>query len=235
MDMKIIKKNWLYNINIAMGISIVVAGGLGFTSLLFLNDPILKGWMSNVFDVYYLYKRFYVISIVALSMYPIFAFKSICSQRGKEKIYLNTSNLPFSKKRLFWKGIKGWLMIFPIYLLVGVIIDLLSRGKIKTFGIAYLISFLQPIAIIIFGFAFQMQMISAIILVNGKRIKWYKVISGIIIGNIILTGLCMLGIEVLNIDTLTNLNWIIGIIEVFIIGSIVFLSTCWKYIEDMNR
>jgi len=229
-----IKKNWLDDVNTVILIFMSSAVVIGIVSLLFINiKPRTKEEFQVIKDIY---NQIFTMSLVGLSTYPFFAFRAICPQTGKEKIYLNTSNLPFSKKKLFWKGIKGWLMIFPIYLLVGILVGLLFSIKTETSGIVYLGSILQPIiAIIVFLLVLQIQVIVTIILVSAKRIKWYKAMSGIILGNIILMALCMLGIEVLNIDTLTNLNWMLGILIVFIIGSIVLLSTCWKDVENMNR
>jgi len=234
MEMVKIKKNWLDDVNTVILIFMSSAVVIGIVSLLFINiKPRTKEEFQVIKDIY---NQIFTMSLVGLSTYPFFAFRAICPQTGKEKIYLNTSNLPFSKKQLFWKGIKGWLMIFPIYLLVGILVGLLFSIKTETSGIVYLGSILQPIiAIIVFLLVLQIQVIVTIILVSAKRIKWYKAMSGIILGNIILMALCMLGIEVLNIDTLTNLNWMLGILIVFIIGSIVLLSTCWKDVENMNR
>ena len=234
MGMVKIKKNWLDDVNTVILIFMSSAVVIGIVSLLFINiKPRTKEEFQVIKDIY---NQIFTMSLVGLSTYPFFAFRAICPQTGKEKIYLNTSNLPFSKKKLFWKGIKGWLMIFPIYLLVGILVGLLFSIKTETSGIVYLGSILQPIiAIIVFLLVLQIQVIVTIILVSAKRIKWYKAMSGIILGNIILMALCMLGIEVLNIDTLTNLNWMLGILIVFIIGSIVLLSTCWKDVENMNR
>ena len=234
MGMVKIKKNWLDDVNTVILIFMSSAVVIGIVSLLFINiKPRTKEEFQVIKDIY---NQIFTMSLVGLSTYPFFAFRAICPQTGKEKIYLNTSNLPFSKKQLFWKGIKGWLMIFPIYLLVGILVGLLFSIKTETSGIVYLGSILQPIiATIVFLLVLQIQVIVTIILVSAKRIKWYKAMSGIILGNIILMALCMLGIEVLNIDTLTNLNWMLGILIVFIIGSIVLLSTCWKDVENMNR
>jgi|GEM_PF-1949642 len=234
MEMVKIKKNWLDDVNTVILIFMSSAVVIGIVSLLFINiKPRTKEEFQVIKDIY---NQIFTMSLVGLSTYPFFAFRAICPQTGKEKIYLNTSNLPFSKKQLFWKGIKGWLMIFPIYLLVGILVGLLFSIKTETSGIVYLGSILQPIiATIVFLLVLQIQVIVTIILVSAKRIKWYKAMSGIILGNIILMALCMLGIEVLNIDTLTNLNWMLGILIVFIIGSIVLLSTCWKDVENMNR
>lgn len=234
MEMVKIKKNWLDDVNTVILIFMSSAVVIGVVSLLFINiKPRTKEEFQAIKDIY---NQIFTMSLVGLSTYPFFAFRAICPQMGKEKIYLNTSNLPFSKKQLFWKGIKGWLMIFPIYLLVGILVGLLFSIKTETSGIVYLGSILQPIiAITAFLLVLQMQVIGAIILVYAKRIKWYKAMSGIILGNIILMALCMLGIKVFNIDTITNLNWMVGILIVFIIGSTFLLSTCWKDVENMNR
>lgn len=228
-----IKKNWLDDVNTVILIFMSSAVVIGVVSLLFIN---IKPRTKEEFRVIEtIYNQIFTMSLFGLSIYPFFAFGAICPQMGKEKIYLNTSNLPFSKKQLFWKGIKGWLMIFPIYLLVGILVGLLVSIKAETSGMVYWGFILQSIAIMVFLLVLQIQVIGSIILIYAKRIKWYKVILGIILGNIILMALCMLGIEAFNIDTLTNSNWMIGILLVFTIGSIFLLSTCWKDIENMNR
>lgn len=233
MEMVKIEKNWLDDVNTVILIFMSSAVVIGVVSLLFINiKPRTKEEFQTIKDIY---NQIFTMSLVGLSTYPFFAFRAICPQMGKEKIYLNTSNLPFSKKQLFWKGIKGWLMIFPIYLLVGILVGLLFSIKTETSGIVYLGSILQPIAITAFLLVLQMQVIGAIILVYAKRIKWYNAMLGIILGNTILMALCMLGIKVFNIDTLTNLNWVFGILVIFILGSIILLSACWQDVENMNR
>ena len=233
MEMVKIKKNWLDDVNTVILIFMSSAVVIGIVSLLFIN---IKPRTKEEFRVIEtIYNQIFTMSLVGLSTYPFFAFRAICPQTGKEKIYLNTSNLPFSKKQLFWKGIKGWLMIFPIYLLVGILVGLLFSIKTETPGMIYLGSILQSIVIIVFLLIFQMQMMSGIILIYAKRIKWYKVIVGIVLGDIILMTLCMVGIEIFNIDTFTNLNWMFEILAIFILGSIILLSTCWKDVENMNR
>ena len=233
MGMVKIKKNWLDDVNTVILIFMSSAVVIGVVSLLFIN---IKPRTKEEFRVIEtIYNQIFTMSLVGLSTYPFFAFRAICPQMGKEKIYLNTSNLPFSKKQLFWNGIKGWLMIFPIYLLVGILVSLLFSIKTETSGMFYLGSILQSIVIIVFLLVLQMQGIAGIILIYAKRIKWYKVIVGIVLGNMILMALCMLGIESFNIDILTNLNWMFGILAIFILGSIILLSACWKDVENINR
>ncbi|MEG1255318.1 hypothetical protein [Clostridium sp.] len=228
-----IKKNWLEDINTFIIVFIGVEVIIGVMSLLFINiKPRTKEAFQSIEAVY---NQIFTMSLIALSMYPLFAFKAICPQIGKEKLYLSTSNLPLNKKQLFWKGIKVWLMIFPTYLLVGVLVYLLFSFKTEISGLIYLDSLLQPIAIIILGFVLQMQIISGIILAKSKNIKLYKIVIGAILGNVLLVGGCLLAIEVFNIDTLTNGNWMFGILGIFIVVSLALVLTLWKDVENMHR
>lgn len=80
-----------------------------------------------------------------------------------------------------------------------------------------------------------MQIISAVIFSLVKRIKWYKILGGVLISNGILGSLCALAIWLLKVDMNTNFYWIIGIVLTFVLVSLIVFLVAWKDVENIHR
>lgn len=228
--MEIIKKNWMYDFNIIIVIGVASMLGLGIGFLLFSGSSV------EVREVLYaIFEQLYIMVTAALCMYPMFAFKGVCPQIGSDKIYLSTVNLPFSKKQLFFKALKPWLIIFPLNCLAGAFVVAVLSKQTESFGLLYSFALIKPAFLIIVAGTFQMQIISSIIFSLVKRIKWYKILGGVLISNGILGSLCSLAIWLLKIDMNTNFYWIIGIILTFVLVSLIVFLVAWKDVENIHR
>lgn len=228
--MEIIKKNWMYDINIIIVVLIASVLGLGAGFLIFSGSSV------EVKEVLYaIFEQLYIMVTGALCMYPMFAFKGICPQLGSDKIYLSTVNLPFSKKQLFFKALKPWLIIFPLNCLAGAFVVAVLSKQTESFGLLYLFALLKPTVLIILAGTFQLQVISAVIFSLVKGIKWYKILGAVVVSNGVLGSLCALVIWLLNIDMNTNFYWIIGIVLTFVIASLLVFLVAWRKVEEIHR
>lgn len=228
--MEIIKKNWMYDFNIVIAVIIASMTGLGIGFLIFSGSSVQAREV-----MYVIFEKLYIMGTAMLSMYPVFAFKGVCPQIGSDKLYLSTTNLPFSKKELFLKALKPWLIIFPLYCLGGAFVAAVLAKQTESFGLLYLFSLFKPGAIILFSLIFQPQIISAIIFSLAKGIKWYKVLAVVIGSNGLLGSLCALVIWLSKIDMNTNFYWIIGIFITFIIASLGVFLVAWREVENIHR
>lgn len=225
-----LKRNWLDQANMGMGIFIAIYLGFCISSIFFINsDSETKEILKAIRE------QLYIMSVFALSMYPVFSFKCISPQIGSEKIYPDTSNLPFNKKQLFFKSIKPWIIIFPIYILVGAFANTMLIERTETLGLTYLLYLIKPAVLIIGMSIVSMQMISGIIIAFAKGIRWYKILAVYFVGNGIITGICILGLGIFNVDTKLNFSWMFLVIGVFFIATLILMVTLWKDVENMHK
>lgn len=95
--MKLIKKDWMYDFKAAGYIIGVALAGI---SMIFLVVSSMVPESRLFFKEGY--EQLYTMVSGIISMYPIWAFAAISPQIKNGKVYLNTTNLPFSKKHLFF-------------------------------------------------------------------------------------------------------------------------------------
>lgn len=233
-----IKKDWFYDSKIIF-YSIISAGvGLGIAFMLFLGvSQSNKAVMLNIYEI------FYSSVIVFGFMYPIFIFKGVAPKISSDKLYLNTSNLPFSRKQLLFKGLKPWFILFPTYFLFGAFVNTMLITK-DEFFIKNFIEFLaNPLWVMVIGIIFTLQFISISIIGLSKNIRWYTIILSVMLFNILLVILSMLGHTVFNLKLSPILNlqinesfyWIKGNTLIFFIGSVILFLVSFKDIEKINR
>ena len=102
-----IKRDFLYEHKITLIILIAI-------QVLFLLLNLIMPAVTLKF-----YQPVYLMMLVGILFYPVMVFKKISPRVGDYfNAYSMTSHLPFSKKQLMWMGIKPWIVIAPIYLLV---------------------------------------------------------------------------------------------------------------------
>lgn len=228
--MRVIKKDWIYDTKSIM--FIVMAAILSFmiAILLFLgHNAMIDYVISNIFD------RLYTVSVAMICMYPLFVFKGVCPKLGSDKVYLSTANLPFSKKQLFFKGIKPWLISGPIYILVGAFIETVIKESTVSFAMTYMFSLFKPMILILVMAIFQFQFIALIIICLVKRVKWYKILMSALIFNGALVSLSGISLLLLNIDFNTNYYWPFGIIVFFLLASLSLFLYAWRDVEKIYR
>lgn len=228
--MRLIKKDWIYDLKSAGYVILVVLAGI---SIMFLGFS----WMFPE-TRYYLkeaYEQSYTMVIGIISIYPIWLFSAISPQIKNGKIYLNTTNLPLSKKQLFLKGLKPWLLVYPIVILASSAVMALLSEPTESFGILLLFSLVRPTAVLIFMAMVNMQVIAGIIFCSAKQVKWYKVIGSMVVLNGILIGLCVLAGSKLPIDTDNNIWFAVGVFLTLILGSVGVFLLGWKDVEKIHQ
>lgn len=228
--MNLIKKDWMYDFKIAGCIIGVVLAGISIMFLgLSLMFPEIKYFLKEG------YEQSHTMVIGIISIYPIWVFSAISPQIKNGKIYLNTANLPFNKKQLFFKGLKPWLIFYPIVILATAMVMALLSEPTESFGMLFLFSLVRPAAILVFMTLGSMQVIAGMIFCSARQIKWYKVITRMVVFNAILIGLCVLTGFILPIDTDNNMWFAAGFILTMILGSLCVFLVAWRDVERIHQ
>lgn len=226
--MKIIKKDWMYDINMVMYPMIIGMLGLGIAFLLFLQS---SEYIRET--MYHIYDKFYKVICGVMCMYPVFAFKTVCPQMGSDKLYLSTANLPYSRKEVFFKSLKNWIIITLVFMLVGALVITMLNPSTSNFSIMYLYTLVKPLVIIVFAAILQLQIISAIIFCLAKEFKWYKVLVIYIFTNTAI--LTIYGSFMFLVNGNIQNQFIVSIIiAIFhILGSIIVFLISWRNVENI--
>lgn len=224
--MRLIKKDWMYDANITVVSIMSGAIGLGVAFMLFLNsgDEIRE-------TLYYIYELPYKVGAMIVLIYPFFAFKAICPQLGSDKLYLSTANLPYSRKEIFYKSLKKWALIYPIFLILITTIIVIINPAQGNFMDLFIKELSKPLTVGVFGLIIQCQMFSGTIFTLAKGYKWYKVLVTYLFTNTLLFtifGLCMYGANG-NIEVEWAILPIAGIIYLLI--SIITFLISWRDVE----
>lgn len=243
-----IKKDWLYNYKVLVFGAIAIGFILG---IIFSIATTFNNRDSMIFMQSF-YETFYRTSITYCTLYFSFCFLAVAPQFGNNKTYLSTTNLPFSRKQLFFKGLKPWLIIFPVYFLFGAFINtfLIQQGNTHVYeGYSFVMIFIENLSssLASFGYIFILilQMISATIFSLSKNIRWYIMILCMILFNGILVGLLIVG----NVIFKFNLGqsfishpklsfifyWLNGNTLIFFIVSLILFLLAWMNIEKIHR
>ncbi len=224
--MQIVKKDWLYDVNSITMFLLVGVLSFGVLSLLFL------GFVPEYHEfIKQIYGKSYTAIAGILCMYPLFVLKGICPQMGSDKVYLSTTNLPYSKKQLLFKGLKQWIVVFVFYSLIGSLINTLLINSSESFISQYMLSLTKPVSVLIVLSILQLQIFSGIILALARRIKWYTILSIALLSYGVLGLLCKFVISFLN-NLIIQGFFIIGIYTLF---SLIIFAIAWKDIENIHN
>lgn len=229
--MRLLKKDWLFDAKI-----VGVAGLAIFTTVAVLILIFVK--VLNKMPVengVVVYNKIYSILAFGISFYPMFAFKAVCPQVGSDKLYLSTANLPMSRKQVFFKGLKPWLVIAPVVIILGALGNVaLSGTTVSLKEVVFIIAF-APIVILSFGAIIQLQIFSGIIFSLVKGLKGYTVVGSIFTFDCILLVICSIGIRVLNINTAHDPWWMTGCGLFILIASLIMFLIAWRDIEKVYQ
>lgn len=229
--MKLLKKDWLYDVKLSGAIGLIIL-------ITFAMVVMIMGKVTGIMPIdnaVQVYNKTYGMIALVISFYPIMAFKAVCPQLGSDKLYMSTANLPMSRKEVFFKGLKPWLIIAPMVIIAGAIGSIaLSAGAESFKEIIFIITF-TPVVILSFTAIIQFQIISGIIFTLGKGIKWYKVVGAIFVFDFILIAMCSIGIRVFKVDTAHD-PWWMSICGVFILmASLIVFLIAWRDIEKVYQ
>lgn len=227
--MELFKKDWMYDSKCVVATFAAGMIGLGVAFLLF------SGSNSEAREMMYQgYEQGYTMVVAILSAYPMFVFRAVCPQMGSDKLYINTVNLPLSKKELFFKGMKSCMIIWPGFILFGALVVAALSEQSNSFGTLYMFALIKPLSVMVFMLIMNLQVISAVIFSLTRRIKWYKIVPVVIILDGGIIALCALVVTILNIDT-AHFGCGIGIILAIVLPSIAVFLVAWRGIENVHR
>lgn len=247
-----IKKDWLYNYKILYfgAITFIFILGIIFSAVTPFSNR------NSIIFMQSLYEAFYRGSIIYSIIYFSFCFSGVAPQFGNNKIYLSTTNLPFSRKQLFFKGLKPFLIVFPIYFLFGAFINTLLIQRTDSVlilsiyeGFSFNMIFIDNLATAMWSFIYMfiiaLQIISATIFSLSKNIRWYIIAPCMILFNGILIGLLILGNVVFNLNLSTSLisgskssiifSWFNGNTLIFFIPTLLLFLFAFRNIEEIHR
>lgn len=245
-----IKKDYLSSSRVMIILSFGLMIFLGILFLFIMNVDGKIFWKVN----YEFVDRIVLMGTMFICFIPLFTFG--CIFPTSEKTFsgkVKTNQLPFSNKQLAWKGIKLWLLNYPIWLVVSTFIHLIYEEKAisnsaSTMATAFSIN--SPLEVMLFTIGvilmisvfvliIDMQIVASMIMVFSKRIKVFLLIPIQIVSNAIVISATIFYIVKLNIDT--GINSKEGFIAVvmlagtLLIATIVYFIYSFKYIEKVYR
>ena len=228
--MNLIKKDWMYDLK---SIAVIAVSALALISIVYL---VWAGFIPKYRWVFKeIYEGIYGIAIGIMSIYPLWAFTAISPKIKSGKLYLNTASLPLSKKSLFFKGLKPWIIAYPVLILATSAVMAALNEPTRSFGTLFLFSLVRPIAIFVFMTLITMQVIAGIIFFSAKQVKWYKIIGRMIIFNGCLIGLCVFAGKIFPVDTDNSMWFAAGVTLTMFLGSLGVFLVAWKDVEKIHQ
>ena len=226
-----IKKDWLYE-------SRVTYLGFVLAQLIFIVCGVLLSRYELAMRIITqgFYESFSEVSIIVVLIYPLYVLK-VMSPRRNRLLSANpiTAGFPYSKKQIFWKAIKPWIYLAPLYIIIQIAIfyflEVIQLGvSIDSFYYQSLFSILLIIPLIL---ALVLQGIAAIIVYLSQNIKWYKLVSAIVIGNLCYIFSMVRIMELMNIDMNSHMNWLFTPMVLLLIISVIIFTMNFNKIEKI--
>lgn len=178
---------------------------------------------------------------------PLMSFGYIIPTSEKSfsgKIKVN--HLPFSNKELAWKGIKMWLLAYPLWIIIASFVSvsyeyIAISNSITTMASNFSIDSLEGLILFniakiiifsIFMLIVDMQITGSLIIYFAKEIKWYiiVIIQLLINGGLIISTIFF--VVKSNIDS--GLNSIEGFIPVIILFSLLFIVSLLYFLYSLK-
>lgn len=245
-----IMKDYLSSSKAVIALSFGLMIFLGMLFLFIMNIDSKIFWKVN----YEFIDRIVLMGTMFICFIPLSTFG--CIFPTSEKSFsgkVKTNHLPFSNKQLAWKGIKLWLLVYPIWFVVATFIHFLYEEKAisnlastmaTSFSInssleVILFTIGEILVISVFVLIADMQIVSSMIIVFAKKIKVFWIILVQALSNAIVISLTIVFITKLNLDTSINAKE--GLIAVVILAGILLIPTIiyfiysLKYIEKVYR
>ena len=237
------KKDWLRTNRSFFSFSFIPMVFLAIIFLFIRNINVKIFWGIN----YEIVDRLVMMGTMFVCFIPLMSFGYIFPTSEKTfsgKVKVN--HLPFSNKQLAWKGIKMWLLEYPMWLIIGSFVSILYEYKamshsITTMSTSFSIVSLEGLIlfniakIIIFSIViliFDMQIIGTMIISFAKEIKWYIIFVGqLLINGGLIAGVIFITVKS-NIDT--GLNSIEGFIPVIILFSLLFIVSLIYFLYSIK-
>ena len=219
-----LKKDFLYEARIVFIIILIV-------NCFFFLLSFVIGSNSAIF-----YQIVYQLSLMIMSVYPIYVFKRIAPKRGEFfNAHQITSSLPLSIKDLFWKGLKPWLIISPFYfILLTAFMAFLRTQAINSEFFNQLCSELAIVlAMIIIFVSLTMQLLSAQIIYLTTQNDWIQALAIFMAALVAIPGIFLM-VNIFNLDK-TNINLFYIILGIYLAVSMIVFLKNFKNIEKIHQ
>ena len=215
-----IKKNWLYDISYVLVILESIMIILGIVAL--IGGRFFEGQMANFFIN--LYNSWFPLLVIIVFAYPMYILRSIFPKCSLDNLYMETGNLPFSKKELFMMSLKdSWLRLLGL-LAICMCINMSLEGSLIP-----KISESIDIALVMLILFFQVFVMY--ILYFSKKISGKKVIGKVIgIDLFVLMTLLIIG-RIIGNDFIGSVEFLFIAGGTFFIGSFIGFLKYWNDIE----
>lgn len=228
--MQKIKKNWLYDNEKITRIMIVIA--LTFAAILiplkFIIDKDIFIGIREYSD------KIYLVILFFLLLEPVFILKSISPQIGSDKVYLNTTNLPFTRKELFYKSLKKIILNLVFFIIVHTLIYIiLVSGEIGLIEVL-LLTIGKFLILLPFTLTIFFQVFVGIILYLVKKFKSQKAILTMVGMDLVLAGILSLIANILGKEFTDTFYFVPIVIGLYFVPSLLLFLRYWNDIEKIH-
>lgn len=227
------KRDWLYSAKVIY-ICFVIA-----QVICLLLGILVTPYQVPLIMLREFYQTLYQLSVIFIMIYPIYALKMISPKRSNFfDANLTTAGLPFTKKQLFLKSIKHWFYLAPLYLvgqfMINYFLSVVLLG-VDVYNFFY-DDILNPLFVTFILIAIVLQSIAAIIKCLADNVKWYWLMSSIIVGNLLylFMGAVMIGrIGAIFLDRIPEMEMLYIPVFILIIISAIICGVNFKKIEKI--
>lgn len=226
------KRDWLYS---AKSIFICF---IGIQLLFLLLGVLCAGHQFTLIFIREFYQTVYQLSCIFVMIYPIYVLKMISPRRSSFfDATLNTAALPFTRKKLFFNGVKHWFYLGPLYLigqyLINYFLSVVLLGM--DFNDFFYESIFNSLFVTLLLIALVLQSIAAIIKCLADNVKWYWLLSSIVIGNLLYIFISALLLECFQLNSLADTKYFYLILIPLILISAIICGTNFNKIERIYQ
>lgn len=226
-----LKRDWLWELKIIALVIIIIMFSIGVIAIVSMSINDTFAYVMRT-----MYEEFSRTAIGMLGFGPACSLLTICPLQSKGKSNLSIAHLPYSKKQLFFRGVKSWSKFYPIIFIINMVILVAISPYLESKGFQFALELVintQIIHLVTIA-VMQIQAISAIIFYFANKVKLYVLIPSYIFMNIVVVTACVLVIRFLNIDTAINTTWMLVLALSIAIPSIILFIKSWSNIEKVS-
>ncbi|SHH70299.1 hypothetical protein SAMN02745196_01109 [Clostridium collagenovorans DSM 3089] len=225
------KRDWLWELKIIALVIIIIMFSIGVIAIVSMSINDTFAYVMRT-----IYEEFSRTAIGMLGFGPVCSLLTICPLQSKGKSNLSIAHLPYSKKQLFFKGVKSWIKFYPIIVIINMVILVVISPYLESKGFKFALELVintQIIHLVAIA-VMQIQAISAIIFYFANKKKLYVLIPSYILMNMLVITFCVLVIRFLNIYTARNIMWMLILALSLMIPSIILFMKSWRNIEKVS-
>lgn len=177
-----LKRSWLYETK-------WIFWSLSAFSILMTLLTIISTTNDTLNQVFIrLYSECYQVTLMLMCIYPVYVLKMMSPKLNQffdaPQI---TAHLPFSKKELFYKGLKPWAIVFPCYFILATLILYYLEGRLveESWTVWWSESMLENVFAFFVILCIVLQTMTAMLLSLVNQYSWYKLFPWVIVANVI--------------------------------------------------